>query len=50
MLELASSFLKQAPPEPFHSQDLKAYSTNWWPYIPLLPIPENLMLYQENIS
>ena len=28
----------------FHSQDLKANSPNWWPYISLLVIHENLVL------
>lgn len=32
---------------PFHLQDLKANSLNWWPYKQLLPTPENLVFYQD---
>ena len=34
---------------PFHSQNLKANSPNWRPYISLLASPENLVLYKDNI-
>ena len=33
-----------------NSQDMKAKSPNWLPYISLLVIPENLVLYQDNLS